>query len=112
MEIVKHSPTLGIMGLMLWYFAKRNEVKDNRIQEIQNEVVKLVQEVKNEMKEILKTQQSDLLEVIKETQTVIINNTLAVNEMRNTIEKNSQKNIQYWVFYMENMEFLQQKILI
>ena len=47
------------------------------------------------MKEILKTQQSDLLEVIKETQTVIINNTLAVNEMRNTIEKNSQKNIQY-----------------
>ena len=86
MEIVKHSPTLGIMGLMLWYFAKRNEAKDNRIQEIQNEVVKLVQEVKNEMKEILKTQQSDLVAVIKETQLVILNNTLALQEMKTAIQ--------------------------
>ena len=85
-ELIKQSPTIGIMGLVLWYFANRNEAKDNRIQEIQNEVVKLVQEVKNEMKEMLKTQQSDLVAVIRETQNVILNNTLALQEMRTAIQ--------------------------
>ena len=76
------------------------------------EVVDLVNEVKNEMHELIKSQKSDLLEVIEETQTVIINNTLAVNKMRNTIEKNSQKifNIEFfiwkiWNFYNKKSSF-------
>ena len=85
-ELIKQSPTIGIMGLVLLYFIKRNEAKDNRIQEIQNEVVKLVQEVKNEMKEMLKIQQSDLVAVIKETQNVILNNTLALQEMKTALQ--------------------------
>lgn len=50
------------------------------------EVVDLVNEVKNEMKEMLKTQQSDLVAVIKETQLVILNNTLALQEMKTAIQ--------------------------
>lgn len=76
------------------------------------EVVDLVNEVKNEMHELIKSQKSDLLEVIEETQTVIINNTLAVNKMRNTIEKNSQKifNIEFFIWKIWN--FYNKKILI
>lgn len=87
-DLVKLSPAFGILAWFVWYLIGRNEAKDERVNAMHKEVVELVNDVKNEMRELVKTNQKDLMDVIKETQVVIINNTIAINEMKNTIEKN------------------------
>lgn len=89
-DLIKLSPAFGVLSWFVWYLIRRNEQKDERVNIMHKEVVDLVADVKNEMREMVKTQQRDLVEVIKETQAVIVNNTVAFQEMRGAIEKNIQ----------------------
>ena len=91
MEVLKHSPTLAIMGLLLYYFAKRNDAKDETMSAMHREVIDLVVSVKDEMKEMMQAQQKEHINVLNMSHNAINNNTLALQKLSDSIEKISVK---------------------
>lgn len=84
LELFKSAPAFAVLAFFAYNSTNRNREKDERIKEMHNEVVSLVKEVKNEMTETFKTSHKEMLEVI-------VNNTIAMNEMKNVIEKTAGK---------------------
>lgn len=91
MEVVKHSPTLAIMGLLLYYFVKRNDTKDETMSSMHREVIELVVSVKDEMREMMQAQQKEYINVLNISHNAINNNTLALQRLSDSIEKISVK---------------------
>ena len=91
MEVVKHSPTLAIMGLLLYYFVKRNDTKDETMSPMHREVIELVVSVKDEMREMMQAQQKEHINVLNISHNAINNNTLALQRLSDSIEKISVK---------------------